>query len=207
MPSTLVHVAFAGLLAAALLRDDDFTRGAVAAVLVAAAVPDLDAFFSTVVVGAHRSLGHNALLPVAAAAVLLYDTRVREVSVLYARYGARGPAVAWTALAAFAVAGVGLDYVTNGVNLFWPIHDQFYTLNGKLSLSSTRGVVQTFVDLTPERVRTTETLHYSTGVDPTPGAEKRSVERVFPVVWSGWQLLLVAVSAAVLTVRGRRAAR
>lgn len=204
VPSTLVHVALAGVFAAALFRDREFDRRSVGVVLLAAALPDLDAFAALVVEGAHRSLGHNALVPLAVAAVLLYDTRVGG-SRLRARYGAAGPTVAWTALAGFAVAGVGLDYVTNGVNLFWPVHDQFYTLNGRLSLSDQRGVVQTFVDLTPERARTTENLVYVTAVDPSPGPDPGDVERVVPVVSAGWQLLVVLASAALLAVRFRRA--
>ncbi|WP_277553294.1 metal-dependent hydrolase [Halobaculum limi] len=201
MPSTLVHVALAGVLAAALLRESAFTRRAVAVVLLATILPDLDSFVSPFLAGAHRSLGHNALIPLALFAVLVYDTRVREESWLAGRFGATAPHVAGVALVGFAVAGVGLDYVANGVNLFWPLHDQFYTLNGRAGLSNQRGFFQTFVDLTPDRVRTTENLHYSTGIDPSPGKEPENVERVFPLVWAGWQLLLVVTSMGVLTAR------
>lgn len=207
VPSTLVHLALAGLLAAALLREREFGARAVAVVLLAAVLPDLDSFLSTTIAGAHRSLGHNLLLPAAAGALLLYDTRLRGSSRLRDRFGGTAPGVAWVALAGFAVAGVGLDYVANGVNLFWPFHDQFYTLNGRMGLSNRRGFFQTFVDLTPDRARTTENFHYATGVDPSAGSEPEDVERVFPVVWAGWQLLLVATSVAVLAVRLRRADR
>ncbi|QZX99746.1 metal-dependent hydrolase [Halobaculum rubrum] len=204
MPSTLVHLALGGLLAAALLRESAFGRRAVGVVLLATVIPDLDSFVSPVLAGAHRSLGHNVLIPIALVGVLAYDARVRERSWLREHWGDAAPHVAWIALAGFAVAGVGLDYVANGVNLFWPVHDQFYTLNGRAGLSNQRGFFQTFVELTPETVRTTETLHYATGVDPSPGDEAEDVERVFPLVWAGWQLLLVATSAAVLAVRFAR---
>lgn len=201
MPSTLVHLALGGLLAAALLRESAFGRRTVGIVLVATVLPDLDSFVSPLLAGAHRSLGHNLLIPIALVGAIAYDARVRERSWLRERWGDAGPHVAWVALAGFAVAGVGLDYVANGVNLFWPIHDQFYTLNGRAGLSNQRGFFQTFVELTPETVRTTENLHYATGVDPSPGDEPENVERVFPLVWAGWQLLLVTTSAAVLAVR------
>ncbi|MXR41572.1 metal-dependent hydrolase [Halobaculum sp. WSA2] len=205
MPSTLVHLALGGLLAAALLRESAFGRRAVGVVLLATVLPDLDSFVSPFLAGAHRSLGHNVLIPLAVVAVLAYDTRVRERSWLRERWGGLAPHVAWVALAGLAVAGVGLDYVANGVNLFWPVHDQFYTLNGRAGLSNQRGFFQTFVDLAPETARTTENRHYSTGVDPSPGDEPEDVERVFPLVWAGWQLLLVATSVVVLAVRfGRR---
>ncbi|WP_348611110.1 metal-dependent hydrolase [Halobaculum rarum] len=204
MPSTLVHLALGGLLAAALLRESAFGRRAVGVVLLATVLPDLDSFVSPFLAGAHRSLGHNVLVPIALVGVLAYDASVREHSWLRERWGDAAPHVAWVALAGFAVAGVGLDYVANGVNLFWPLHDQFYTLNGRAGLSNQRGFFQTFVDLAPETVRTTKNLHYSTGVDPSPGDEPENVERVFPLVWAGWQLLLVATSAAVLVVRFAR---
>ena len=210
VPSTLVHLALGGLIAAALLRASAFDARAVAAVLLATALPDLDSFLSTVVAGAHRSLGHNVLLPAAALLALVVDTRVREESWLRRRLGPTAPGVAWVALAGFAVAGVGLDYVTNGVNLFWPIHDQFYTLNGRAGLSSRRGFFQTFVDLAspePAEPATTETRHYATGVDPSPGEEPADVERVFPLVWAGWQLLLVVTSVGVLGARFARSRR
>ena len=210
MPSTLVHLAVGGLLAAALLRESAFGPRAVGVVLLATALPDFDSFLSTVVAGAHRSLGHNVLLPAAALLALVVDTRVREESWLRRRFGATAPGVAWVALAGFAVAGVGLDYVANGVNLLWPVHDQFYTLNGRAGLSNRRGFFQTFVDLAPaEPVEpaTTETRHYATGVDPSPGEEPADAERVFPLVWAGWQLLLVATGAGVLAARFARSRR
>ena len=207
VPSTLVHVAFAGLLAAALLRESAFGRRTVAVVVAATVLPDLDSFVSPFLAGAHRSLGHNVLLPALAVVALVYDTRVREESWLRNHWGDAAPHVAWVALAGFAVAGVGLDYVANGVNLFWPLHDQFYALDGRAGLSNQRGFFQTFVDLTPETVHTTETLHYATGVDPSPGAEPENVERVFPLVWAGWQLLLVATGVGVLAARFARKRR
>ncbi|QLG63020.1 metal-dependent hydrolase [Halorarum salinum] len=208
MPSTLVHVALGGLLAAALLPDRYATRGAMLVVLVAAALPDLDSLVSPFLGGAHRSLGHNVLLPTLIGLALAYDLRVRDRSHLHERFGAAGGPVACAGLAAFVVAGVGLDLATNGVNLFWPVHDRFYAMDGDLLLSSHDGVVQSFVDRSSEEaVRTTENLHYSTGVDPSPGAESRDVERVFPVVSGGWQLLLVAAGAFAVAAKLRRGPR
>jgi hypothetical protein len=80
------------------------------------------------------------------------------------------------------------------------------TVNGRLALSSERGVVQTFVDLSPDDpVRNTSNTAYFTGVDPeprSPGADTdQSVERVFPVVGSGLQLLLVGLGFGTLAAR------
>ena len=207
MPSTLVHVAFAGLVGAALLGAD-FDRRSVGVVLLAGALPDLDTFAGLVLPGAHRALFHTLLLPAAVAAVLAYDARVRSDSRLRARYGGRGVRVAWVALAAFVLGGVLPDLFTNGVNAFYPLHDAFYTVNGRLELSSQRGVIQTFVEVVPRRERlTTETVHYTTGVDPSPGPEPEDVERRFLVLGSGLQLLVVLLSACVLGVRLRRSER
>jgi hypothetical protein len=75
-------------------------------------------------------------------------------------------------------------------------------VNGELLLSNQRGVVQTFVELRPDQpAQTTETLHYSTGVDPTPGRESADVERVFPLATSGIQLLLVVAGFGTVALR------
>lgn len=201
MPSTVVHLAFAGLVGAGLLGAD-FDRRSVGAVLLAGALPDLDTFAGLFLPGAHRTLLHTLVLPVAVAGVLAYDARVRPDSRLRARYGDRGVRVAWVALAAFAIGGVFPDLFTNGVNALYPVHDAFYAVNGRLELSARRGVVQTFVETAPDRERpTTDTVHYATGVDPSPGPEPESVKRRFLVLGSGLELLVVLLSASVLGAR------
>jgi hypothetical protein len=218
MPSTLVHVAFAGLLAAALLGAAYDLR-ALLVVLAVTAVPDLDAFGAFLFSGAHRALLHTFLIPLVAAGCVLVDTRLRERSGLRARAGPRGVRVTWVGILAFAVAGIGLDFVTNGVNALYPLVDQFYVLDGKLELSTTEGLVQTFVEVpaetgsaggngsvpAPESVGTTENVTYTTGVDPEPdpGVESGPVERVFPVVRSGWQLLVLLAGTVTALARFR----
>ena len=206
MPSELVHLAVAGLVAASLLGPE-FDRRAVAAVLAAAAIPDLDTFLGIVLQGTHRAALHTLLLPLLLGVALVHQTRTSE-SWLRRRYGRRGVRIAWVALASLLFAGIAPDMFTNGVNAFYPVHDTFYQVNGRFVLSNQRGVVQTFVELGQSPERTTENTHFWTGVDPTRGEEPANVERIFPVVESGIQLLLVVLSATVLTVRlavdGRR---
>ncbi|MBP1985754.1 metal-dependent hydrolase [Halolamina salifodinae] len=204
MPSTLVHVAIGGLVGAALLGDR-FTPKAIAVVLVAAAVPDLDTFLAPVIAGGHRSTLHTLLLPALLGAAVYADARL-DRSRIRARWGPDASFVAGVTIAAGLLAGGILpDLATNGVNALWPLHDQFYTVNGKLELSTTEGVVQTFVDLSPaepSQPSTTENTRYSTGSDPTPWKEDDGPdERVFPVVTAGWQLMLVGLSAATVSVR------
>jgi hypothetical protein len=207
MPSTLVHVALAALLAAALLGDALDRRSALV-VLAVTAISEVDTFLGLVFEGVHRAATHTFLLPALAAAFVLYDTRAREESLL-ARLHPHGARVAWVTIVAVAVAHIGLDLVINGVNAFWPVHDQFYTVDGKAVLSDQRGLVQTFVELDPPEpndgttpeARTTNNTHYSTGVDPKKGTEPKDVERLFPLVRSGWQLLLVVTGYSVLAAR------
>jgi len=197
MPSTVVHLAVGAVVAAALLGDE-FDRRSVAVVLAATAVPDVDTFAGLYMQGAHRALLHTLVLPVGAGAVLAYDTRIRPASWLRGRWGPRGVRVAWVALAALLIGGILPDLMTNGVNAFYPVHDRFLTVDGELLLSNQRGVVQTFVDLSADPERTTENTHYWTGVDPTRGAEPENVERIFPVVRSGFQLLVILLGAFTL---------
>lgn len=213
MPSTVVHLALAGLIAAALLRDS-FGLRALAVVGVLVVIPDLDAFAGLVVEGGHRSLLHNLFVPLGLAGLICYDTRVRETSWLAGRFDGNGPRVAWVSVIAIAVAVIGPDLFGVGANLFYPVHDQFYAFDGKIELSNQRGLVQTFVDLAPEAaengggggasdvaVGSTEDVHVSSGVDPQAGDEPENVERLFPVVRSGQQLLLVLTSIVVVGLR------
>lgn len=204
MPSTVVHLALAGLIAAALLGRA-FDGRALAVVLALVVIPDLDAFAGFVIPGSHRALLHTLLFPAAIAALVVYDTRVRSASWLDGRLAGNGPRVAWVGVLAIVFAGIGPDLVGAGANILYPIHDQFYAINGKLELSTQRGLVQTFVDLSPEAtdgggaaVGSTAEVHVSSGVDPTRGPEPENVDRIFPVARSGSELLLVVSSVVVV---------
>lgn len=216
MPSTLVHVALGGLVGCALLAGA-FSPRAILVVLAAVAAVDLDTFLGWVVLGAHRSATHTLLLPLALGALVYWDARIRDESWLRARFGDTAPRVAGVAVVAIAVAGIGPDLVTNGVNVLWPVHDQFYELTGKTYLSDQKGFVQTFVDLGNEaevkkaNLGSTKERQYYTGADTNPDrqGEPEVKERIFPLASSGTQLLLVATGALVVAgrvyedVRGR----
>jgi inner membrane protein len=201
MPSTLVHVALAGLLACALL-DDAFGVRSLTVVLGATIVIDLDVFLGWFVLGAHRAAFHTLLLPLVAGALLYYDARVRDESWLAARWSEFAPRVVGVTLVTVVVAGIGPDLVTNGANLLYPLHDQFYAFDGRLRFSTERGVLQTFVEAESAK-GSTETQQYFTGVDPNPedtgtSNVRETTERVFLIVDSGMQLLLV-VAGTVTT--------
>jgi len=76
-------------------------------------------------------------------------------------------------------------------------------------LSSKEGIVQTFVDLSPETggvpapesIGNSSEVHLGTGVDPTAGADPENVERIFPIVRSGWQALILVLGIVVPAVR------
>ncbi|SEW27859.1 metal-dependent hydrolase [Halobacterium jilantaiense] len=205
MPSTVVHVAFGALVATALLRA--FDARALAAVCAFAALPDLDTFLGLWVPGGHRALLHTALLPLLLGVLVAWDARQAD-SWLRARFGDRGPHVAGVGVVALAVGGIAPDLMTNGVNVLYPVHDTFYAFDGDLQLSNQRGVVQTFVELSGEEadsvVGTTADVHYQTGVDVARGEDPENAERLFPVVSSGMQLVVVAAAAVAVVGRWRR---
>lgn len=218
MPSTAVHVAFALVVAACVLGDAYDTR-AVLAVAGAAVVPDLDVFAPFLLANTHRALLHTFLVPLGLAAAIYYDTRVRDRSWLRERAESWGVQVAWAATAGYAVAGIGLDLFTGygGVNVLYPLHDQFYSFTGKALYSTDGGFVQTFVEVTGDESGTnrnvnvnvgeskgsTEGHHVASGVDPSAGPEEQGVKRVFPVAYRGWHMVLLLTGLFVTAVRLR----
>lgn len=205
MPSELVHVAFAGYLAAGLLGPA-FCRRSVVVVLGAALLPDLDAVVSIWWPGVHRALFHSVVSVTVFGVLLAGDLR-RDQSLFRRQFGRYGRRVAIVAVGGMLIGGIAPDLVTNGVNLFYPLVDRFYALDGHLLVSTTRGVVQSFIEFHrgggQTVVGTTSSTFYPTGVDPTRGSDPRTVERIFPVVNSGMQLLVVLTSSLALWGRFR----
>jgi len=208
MPSLLVHLALSGMVAAVLLGEA-FDWRSLSVVLAATALADFDTFLGLVSAVGHRTAFHTLVLPVVAGLTLWADLRLRETSAVRGRWGPRGVRIAWVTVLAYAVSAIGLDLVTGGVNLLYPLHDQFYRLDGRLLYSTTRGVVQTFVDLNPETgpipapegLGTASEVHVGTAIDPRKGPEPKNVERIVPVVQSGWQLLLLVAGTGVTLAR------
>jgi hypothetical protein len=216
MPSTLVHMALAGLFGAALLGPA-LDRRAVAALLGLCAFADLDAVLGLVVTGAHRAAFHTLLIPLGAAVLLALDARTDDR--LRTRYGDQGVGLAWVGVVVYVFAVIGPDLVWNGVNVLYPVYDQFVAFSGEMRVSNQRGLIQTFVELSPpepagggdgtggsvgaavdsvSRGNTSET-QYATGVNPSPGEpDQGPVERTFPVARNGLDLLLI-VSGTVVT--------
>jgi len=214
MAPTLVAAAVGALLAAALLGAA-FDRRSVATVVAAAVAPDLDAVASLVVPGATNALFHALWLPLLALSALYWDTAVGSDSRIRARFGWRGVRVAWVALAAVLVAGIGPDlFGSAGANLLYPLHDAYYRIDGRLVFSTQEGIVQTFVALGAEgpgilplaSPGTTESHAISTFVNPDgrPGLAL-GADRELSLVRNAWQLVVVAAAVATLGVRfGRR---
>ena len=208
MPSTVVHLAFAGMIAAALLGPA-FGRRALLVVLVVTALPDLDAFVALVSTAGHRTALHTLVFPAVLAAGIVVDTRLRDRSWLRSRLDGHGVRVAWVSVACLVAAGIGLDlFSAGGANPLWPLHDQLYVIDGKLELSSRRGIVQTFVDLStdsgvpePPSLGSSDEVTITTGIDPAPAEGDEPVDRIFPIARGGWQLLLLLVGSAVTVAR------
>lgn len=193
MPPTPVAVAVGVLLAVALLGPA-FDRRSVAIVAAAAAMPDLDAAFALVGPGAPNAVLHSAFVAIGAAAVLYYDTQLRGESWLAGRYGRRGIRIAWVALAAYAVAGIGLDaFSTEGVAVLYPISDRYYAVVGRLLVSTQEGIVQTYVTVGDGWLDVA-----SPGTTGTHTVETwlTGEERRFRIVETGWQAVIVATAAA-----------
>ncbi|ARS90002.1 hypothetical protein [Natrarchaeobaculum aegyptiacum] len=208
MAPTLVNVAVGVLLGLALLGAA-FDRRSIAVVALAAALPDLDAVASLVVHGGTNALFHTLWIPGLAFVALYWDTCLRDRSWLGGRYGWYGIRVAWVSLAAYLVAGIGLDlFGTEGVNLLYPVHDQFYAVVGTFLLSSDEGVILTFVEggegvLPLTALGTTAEHHVATWVNPTPGTGFETGRgRRLHLVETGWQLIVVCAAAVALAVRG-----
>jgi hypothetical protein len=222
VPSTLVHVSLALLLAAGLLGPE-FDGRSVLVVAAATAVPDLDVALEPLLSGAHRSVGHNFVLPALLFVALAADIRRGPDSLLRRRYGDRGVTLGFTAVVCLFGAGIVPDLVVGGINAFYPIHDAFYTVDGRLFYSTDRGWVQTFVDLSPdepEPQRTTSNFDFRTVLDaePTLGVEQsggggggggsrqpQRTERLFPIAMTGFRAWLLPLAAFVTGTRLWRA--
>ena len=200
MPPTLVHVA-AGVLLGVALLGAAFDRRSLAVVAVAAALPDLDALVVLVGFDATNALLHSAFVPLLGALAVYYDTEVREGSWLRSRYGWYGVRVAWVAVAAYAVAGVGPDLFTvESAAVLDPLSDRYYAVVGKLVLSTQEGVVQTYVEfgdgwLEVASPGTVGDHRVETWL--APGEDGRRLR----LVDSGWQAALVLTAAAAVPAK------
>ncbi len=200
MPPTLVNVAVGVLLGVALLGAA-FDRRSIAIVAVAAALPDLDSIVGPLVFGAANATLHSLFIPLGAATVLYYDTEIREESWLRGRYGWYGVRVAWVAIAAYAVAGIGLDaFSAEGVAFLYPLSDRYYAIVGRFLLSTQEGVIQTYATIDDGWIElatpgTVETHHVDTWIDPA------NDERRIRLVESGWQAVVVVTAIASLPAK------
>lgn len=209
MPTSVVHVAV-GLLVAAGLLGASYDRRALIVVAVAILAPEVDALFGFVMPGAHRTVLHTMVLSAAIAALVYWDSH-RSESWLRDRWGDYGVRVAWVALFAHVFAHIALDWThLDGINILWPLVDQFFALDGELYISA-EGIVQTFVDVSLDPATgqqvvdagqggTTQSVHVSTPVQPTK-EPAGPVDRRFPIAVGGWQLYLTLVGAFTLVAR------
>ncbi|CCQ37187.1 YdjM family protein [Natronomonas moolapensis 8.8.11] len=199
MPPTLVAAAVGVLLAVALLGPA-FDRRSVAVVVAVAAVPDLDLVFVLVGPGGPNATFHTVFLPLLAAAALYCDTRIRGASRLADRYGPYGVRVAWVAVAALAVAGIGVDaFSSEGVALLYPLSDRYYAIVGGFLLSTQDGVVQTYVTVADGWVEVSSPGTLDTHTIPSPLAP--GDDRRLRIVETGEQAVLVATALVSLPAK------
>lgn len=203
MPSLIPHAGLALLLAIGLLGHY-YSKRALALILVVLVIPEVDTVLGLVIDGAHRTVLHNLVLPGVLVVLLAWD-ETRGAAWVRRRFGATGVRIAWVALLVHTFAHVFLDWThLEGINLLWPLHDQFFKLEGELYLSSTDGLVQSFIDITTDPETGEQTIDAGGGgsrtetqvanpVQPGPEAEPEPTERRFLLVNQGWQLYLVLV--------------
>lgn len=200
MPPTLVTVAV-GVLLGVVLLGAAFDRRSLVVVAVAAALPDLDALFVLIGVSVTNAAFHSVIIPIVATVALYCDTRIRERSWLVDRYGAYGVRVVWVAIAAYAVAGIGLDaFSTETVALLYPVSDRYYAILGRLVVSTQDGLVQTYVTLGSGGLEVESPGMVGTYVVESPLASRDGTRRV-RLVESGWQAALVATAAAAVPAK------
>jgi len=214
MPSLAVHYAVTGLFAATLLGAA-FDKRSLALSLVVVTLPDADAFIALYSSVGHRAATTNLVIPTLLAVGLALDLYVRDESYVRDRWGSYGVRLAWFCVFVYAVGHVLFDaVVTGGANLLWPLHDEFFVLQGDLELSSQRGVVQTFIEweerggtnggvaASVDSYGNTSSVQMSTAVNPgSNGADGGTPERIFPVARGGWQLYLLVVGTLVTAAR------
>lgn len=217
MPSTVVQTAFGVAIAVGLLGAY-YDRRALLFVVAVLVFPEADTLLGWALDGGHRTALHNGVLVVVAAAALWWDAS-REDSWIRGRFGPSGVRLAWVGLFAHAFAHVAMDWAhLQGVNLLWPIHDQFFRLEGSAYLSSTDGFVQTFVEVAEDaesgerRVdygggESRRETHVSNPAQPSPDPDPGPVDRRFPVAVQGWQLYLIAVGVFTLAARALQTPR
>ena len=209
MPTSIVHAAVALVLAVGLLGSH-YDRRALAVVLAVIVAPELDALLGFVMPGAHRTVLHTMVLAAVLAGLVYWDGR-RADSWLRDRWGEYGIRVAWVALFAHVFAHIALDWThLDGINIVWPLVDQFVALDGELYISS-EGLVQTFADISVDPTSgqqvvdagqsgTTQSVHVSTPVQPSK-EPVGPVDRRFPIAVGGWQLYVLCTGLFVLLAR------
>jgi predicted small integral membrane protein len=211
MPSSVVHAGLALLLAVGLLgRFHD--RRALAFVLAIVILPEIDTAMGWVMAGAHRTVLHTMLIPVILTPLLYWET-TREDSLIRDRWGARGVRIAWVGLLVHAFAHLAIDWThLSGINIAWPLVDRFFNLDGEVYLSTTEGVIQTFVEITTDPDTGTGVIdagqggtraetHVSSPVQPSPDPDPGPVDRRFPIAVDGWQLYVILVGTFALLAR------
>lgn len=208
MPSSVVHAGLAVLVAVGLLGSY-YDRRALVVIVGVLLLPEADTLAGLVLEGAHRALLHNVLLPVLIGALLYWDT-TREGSWLRGRFGAYGVRLAWVGLFVHVFTHVALDwYHLAGVNLFYPVADRFFELDGEAYLSTANGFVQTFVEIgsDPEtgsttvdagQGGTTQNTHIANPAQPSKDPEPGPTDRRAPIAVQGWQLYLVVTGLVTL---------
>ncbi|WP_336133380.1 metal-dependent hydrolase [Natronomonas amylolytica] len=213
MPSTIVQVGLAFLVGVGLLGSY-YDRRAAVFLLVAVLLPDADTLVGFVMNGAHRTLLHNVLVPVGGMGLLYWETHAREASWIRHRVGDYGTRLLWVGAFVHVFAHISLDWThLEGVNMLWPLRDQFFKLDGEAYYSTAEGFVQTFVEVFEDPDTGQQSVdvgggggrqetHVSNPAQPSANPSSDGpVDRRVPIAVQGWQLYLIVAGLFVAVAK------
>lgn len=182
MVSTIFHLSF-GLLIGTALIENKFDIWAFLTVAIFSLLPDVDTFFNIWFLGAHRTYLHNLFIPVILSGLLYFDIR-RENSFIE-KHWESGKKVLKVSIIALLVAGIGIDMFGSGVNLFYPVQDQFYDFSGKIEFGTKSGLVQTIFKLDDIDRGSTETMKYTATHSKEKTPQKEEVNKIYLISANG----------------------
>lgn len=204
MASTVIHVSFAVIIACSLIPLEKFSYKSLIIVILPVALLDIDALAFVIKEGLHRSLLHNIIIPTVIIVLIYYDLSISDESYIGNYYDKEYVMIiSFTSYIAVIFAGIAIDFASNGVNLFWPLYDHFYTLDGQFVFSSEEGVIQTFTDTffnSNKQVRTTDNHVYKTPINPAPKSDETS-PTIIHIAYTGWQVVIILTSITILSLK------
>lgn len=196
MPSVIFHIAIAILIITGIF-EEKLNLKTIFLVIAVIMVPDLDALTEIFWLGTHRTLLHNLYIPLILSIIFIYDFYIRDNSYIQKNWGIYGKKLTIVIIFCLTFVSIGLDLFYNGVNLFWPIYDQFFILNGPIYYSTEEGLKLALFEI--EKAGPTSEVHLRTGFDMVQGTDPPNIERIFVLFGTGNQFLISVLAFIIVT--------